>query len=196
MISISARLGAPALALALAVAGPAVAQKTLQLTVGAPLPDRFAPVAAIKNYFVPTVSRRLAKAGNYKIKWREAYGGQLYKSNASITSLQDGIADLGQVFTAVEPSRLPLSQVSAYTPGVTNDNRLMARVINELMETFAPLKAEWDQRHRVVRLRGARLDSTVHQIRGARDRACQEPEDFRYRVDRVVAQGLGWRAGQ
>ncbi len=145
MISSTIRMSILALALAFAATGPAVAQKTFNLTVGAPLPDRFAPVAAIKNYFVPGVSRRLAEKGKYKINWREAYGGQLYKSNASITSLQDGIADFGMVFTAVEGSRLPLSQVSAYAPGATDDNRVMTRVINELMETYPPLKAEWDR---------------------------------------------------
>lgn len=144
-MSYTIRMGVVALTLAIAAGGPAVAQKTFNLTIGAPLPDRFGPVAAIKNYFVPGVTRRLAEQGKYKINWREAYGGQLYKSNASITSLQDGIADFGMVFTAVEGSRLPLSQVSAYAPGVTGDNRLMARVINEMMETYPPLKAEWDR---------------------------------------------------
>jgi TRAP-type C4-dicarboxylate transport system substrate-binding protein len=144
----NSRVSLTALA-ALVVAGAcstqASAQQVINLTVGASLPENFAPVSAIKNAVVPEINRRLAAGGKYKINWRETYGGQLYKSNATITSLQDGVADMGHVFVTVEGSRLPLSQASSYTPGVTGDYRLVMRAHNELMESFAPLKAEWDR---------------------------------------------------
>lgn len=149
MNSIRYRAAATALALGVACTAPAAAQQTINLTVGASLPEVFAPIAAIKNSVLPEINRRLAADGKYKINWREAYNGQLFKSNATITSLQDGIADFAYVFVTVEATRLPLSQVSSFTPGVTDDYRLMMRVVNGLMETHAPLKAEWD-RHNIM----------------------------------------------
>jgi len=145
MSSTSHRMAVLALGFALGCAAPAAAQQTINLTIGAALPEQFAPIAAIKNFVVPEINRRLAVDGKYKINWREAYNGQLFKANASITSLQDGISDMGHVFVAVEGTRLPLAQVSSFTPGVTDDYRLMMRVYNELMETNGPLKAEWDK---------------------------------------------------
>jgi TRAP-type C4-dicarboxylate transport system substrate-binding protein len=40
---------------------------------------------------------------------------------------------------------MPLAQVSTFTPGVTDNYRLMAEVHNELMDTNPHLKAEWDK---------------------------------------------------
>jgi len=134
-----------ALALALALATPAAAQQTFNLTIGASLPEVFPLISPLKTFVVPEVNKRLAAEGKYRINWREAYNGQLFKANASITSLQDGIADMGHVFVTVEGTRLPLAQVSSFTPGVTDDYRMMMRVYNELMATNAPLKAEWDK---------------------------------------------------
>jgi TRAP-type transport system periplasmic protein len=133
------------LALAVVLATPAAAQQTFNLTIGASLPEVFPLISPLKNFVVPEVNKRLAADGKYKITWREAYNGQLFKSNASVTSLQDGITDLAWVFVIAEGSRLPLSQVSTFAPGVTEDYRLMMRVHNELMQTYAPLKAEWDK---------------------------------------------------
>lgn len=150
-----------AVAVALATyAASASAQQTINLTIGAALPEQFAPIATIKNFLVPEINRRLAADGKYKINWREAYNGQLFKANGSITSLQDGIADMGHVFVAVEGARLPLAQVSSFTPGVTDDYRIMMRVHNELMESYAPLKAEWDKYN--IMFLGAQAPDPVH----------------------------------
>jgi hypothetical protein len=63
----------------------------------------------------------LAAGGKYKIQWKEAFGGQLYKANATLTSVEQGITDIGWVFSYLEPAKMPLAQLSAHTPFTTSD---------------------------------------------------------------------------
>jgi TRAP-type C4-dicarboxylate transport system substrate-binding protein len=158
------RLTPAALALAAAAAlasAPAAAQQVINLTIASSHPVQLPWVAAMANHVVPEIDRRLAADGNkYKISWRQAYGGILYKANATLTSLSDGIADMGWVFTNLESARMPLAQVSTFTPGVTDNYRLMAEVHNELMDTNPALKAEWDKAN--VIFLGAMAIDTLH----------------------------------
>lgn len=136
-------------AVAAAAAAPASAQQVINLTIASSHPVQVPWVSAMANYIVPEIDRRLAVEGKYRINWRQAYGGVLYKANATLTSISDGIADMGWVFTNLESARMPLAQVSTYTPGVTDDFRLMAEVHNEMMDTIPALKAEWDKANAV-----------------------------------------------
>lgn len=153
-------LAAVALAAAFSTA-PSSAQQTINLTIGASHPVQVPWVAAMANHVVPEIDRRLVAAGGkYRINWRQAYGGVLYKANATLTSITDGIADMGWVFTNLEGSRMPLAQVSTFTPGVTDDYRLMSEVHNELMEKNPALRAEWDRANAIFL--GAMAVDTIH----------------------------------
>lgn len=156
------RLKLAALAVAFALpAGPAAAQQVINLTIGSSHPVQVPWVSAMANHIVPEIDRRLAADGNkYKINWRQAYGGVLYKANATLTSITDGIADMGWVFTNLESARMPLAQVSTFTPGVTDNYRLMAEVHNELMDTNPALKAEWDKANAIFL--GSMAIDTLH----------------------------------
>lgn len=139
----------------------AAAQQTVNLTIGASHPETLPWIAAMKNFFVPEVNKRLeAAGGKVKINWREAYGGILYKPNATLTSVSEGIADVGWVFSNLEGARQPLSQVSTFTPGVTADYRLMSAVHNELIDTNPALRGEWEK-HNLVYL-GAMAVESLH----------------------------------
>jgi hypothetical protein len=46
----------------------------------------------------------------HKIESIEAYGGQLYKMNATLTSVEQGVCDIGWVFHNLEAAKMPLSQ--------------------------------------------------------------------------------------
>src|SRR3546814_5670346 len=52
--------------------------------------------------FPYTTLFRSALNKGYKIEWREAYGGQLFKMNATLSSVGSGIADIGWVFRSEE----------------------------------------------------------------------------------------------
>ena len=128
-------LSAFVVALAL-LAGPATAEpKEINLTVASSHPLVVPWVGFIKSVFMAEVDAKLAAGGNYKINWNEAFGGQLYKANATLTSVEEGITDLGWVFSYLEGAKMPLSQVAAYTPFTTNDVPRLLDTMTELMDT-------------------------------------------------------------
>ncbi|MFC3851702.1 C4-dicarboxylate TRAP transporter substrate-binding protein [Salinispirillum marinum] len=138
-------------ALIAGVAPMASAQEVIPITVGSSHPTTIPWVGMIPNVLIPAVDRILAEDGRYEIDWTEAYAGQLYGVNATLTSVQDGIADMGWVFSYLEPSRMPLAQISAYTPFTTSDPELILDVMNDLMFNVPEFKDEWD-RHDLVLL--------------------------------------------
>jgi TRAP-type C4-dicarboxylate transport system substrate-binding protein len=142
-------LAAAALAAA-TVALPAVAQQTFKLTIASSHPTTLPWVGLMSTYFVPEVTRRVEALGKgYKIEWREAYGGQLYKMNATLSSVSEGIADIGWVFGNLEAAKMPLLQVSANAPFATDNLPAILDVMNELNDTHPALRAEWDKNNLV-----------------------------------------------
>ncbi|MDR5863657.1 C4-dicarboxylate TRAP transporter substrate-binding protein [Halomonas campisalis] len=124
--------------------------QTINLRVGASHPTTLPWVGSIPNNFIPEVDRRVAELETpYQINWQEAYGGQLYRANASLTSVSQGIVDMGWVFSTMEASRQPLTQVSVYAPAVTDDPAVMMEVFNELNRSVPALKAEWESNNLV-----------------------------------------------
>lgn len=61
----------------------------------------------------------LAASGDYEIAWNEAFGGRLYKANATLSPIEDGITDIGRVFSCLEAAQLAMSQVLTNTPFAT-----------------------------------------------------------------------------
>lgn len=130
--------------------GLAAAEETIRATIGASHPPAVAWVGQITKTFVPGVNAKLEAAGSdYRLDFTEAYSGQLYKANETVTALSDGLADIGWVFSLVESSRLPLTQVTGYAPGVTSDPVTLIKIFNDLNENFQPLHDEWDAQNLV-----------------------------------------------
>ena len=134
-------VGLAAVALPLA----ASAQQTINLTIAASHPTTIPWVGFMQSVFMPEVDKRLAAGGKYKVQWKEAFGGQLYKANATLTSVEQGITDIGWVFSYLEPSKMPLAQVSAHTPFTTSDTRIVLGAMTELIEKNAAFRNEWDK---------------------------------------------------
>ncbi|MDO8905775.1 C4-dicarboxylate TRAP transporter substrate-binding protein [Hydrogenophaga sp.] len=151
-----------ALATALMAAGfhsAANAQQTFRLTVASSHPATLPWVGLMSTLFIPEVTKRVeALNKGYKIEWREAYGGQLYKMNATLTSVGSGIADIGWVFANLESAKMPLTQFATVTPFATGDLRTILEVANEMNEKVPALKAEWD-RNNVVFLGASGVDT-------------------------------------
>ena len=124
---------------------PAMAQETINLTVASSHPTAIPWVGMIKTHFMAKTDEILAKTGNYKIDWNEAFGGQLYKANATLTSVEEGITDIGWVFSFLEAAKLPLSQASSYAPFSTNNPAVQLSVMEELFETNDAFRNEWEQ---------------------------------------------------
>ncbi len=141
-----------AVCVALAAAGMASAQapQTFKLTIASSHPATLPWVGLMSTLFVPEVNKRVAALNKgYKIEWREAYGGQLYKMNATLTSVEQGVTDIGWVFHSLEAAKMPLSQFGSVTPFTTDDVRIILDVANEMNETVPALQKEWDRNNLV-----------------------------------------------
>lgn len=132
---------------AAAIAFPATlsAQETISLTVASSHPTVVPWVGMIKTHFMARTDEILAKTGKYKIAWNEAFGGQLYKINATLSSVEEGVTDIGWVFSFMEAAKLPLSQASSNAPFATANPPVLLDVMQELLATNAAFRKEWEQ---------------------------------------------------
>ena len=141
-----------------AIAVPAFAQETINLTVASSHLTVVPWVGMIKTHFMAKTDEILAEGGNYQIEWNEAFGGQLYKANATLTSVEEGITDVGWVFSFLEQAKLPLSQASSNAPFATSNPALQLEVHQELLETNDAFRNEWEQHNlKVLGLTGTDL---------------------------------------
>jgi TRAP-type C4-dicarboxylate transport system substrate-binding protein len=138
------------MATAIALPLPALAQETIDLTIASSHPTAIPWVGMMQTHFMAETDRLLAETGNYKISWNEAFGGALYKANATLSSVEEGVTDIGWVFSLLEGAELPLSQVSSYAPFATNNPPVQLAVMQELIDTVPELKAEWEGHNLVV----------------------------------------------
>lgn len=145
------KLAVAAAATAVATFGaPVLANQTFKLTIASSHPVGLPWVGLMSTLFVPEVNKRVAALNKgYKIEWREAYGGQLYKMNATLTSVEQGVADIGWVFHNLEAAKMPLSQFTTVTPFTTDDVRIILAIANDMNEKVPALKAEWDRNNLV-----------------------------------------------
>ena len=139
--------GLKGMLLATAIAFPAMAhaQEQIDLTVASSHPLVIPWVGMVKSVFMAETDRLLAEKGNYKINWNEAFGGSLYKANATLTSVQEGVTDIGWVFSFLEGAKLPLSQASTYAPFATANPPVQLKVMWDLLENNEAFRNEWEQ---------------------------------------------------
>jgi len=123
---------------------PAQAQETINLTVASSHPTVVPWVGMIQTHFMAKTDDILAETGNYEIEWNEAFGGQLYKANATLTSVEEGITDVGWVFSFLEQAKLPLSQGSSNAPFATSNPPVLLDVMEDLLENNEAFREEWE----------------------------------------------------
>lgn len=133
-----------------ALMGSVFAQENINLTIASSHPTVVPWVGMIQTHFMGRTDEILAETGTYKINWNEAFGGQLYKANATLSSVEDGITDIGWVFSFLEPAQLPLSQVSTSTPFSVTDVPALLDVMEELFENNEAFRKEWEDHNVTV----------------------------------------------
>ncbi|MBP0481802.1 C4-dicarboxylate TRAP transporter substrate-binding protein [Sagittula salina] len=140
------------------LAMPVHAEEVIDLTVASSHPTVVPWVGMIQTHFMARTDEILAETGNYRIAWNEAFGGQLYKANATLTSVEDGITDVGWVFSFLEQAKLPLSQASSNAPFSTSNPALQLEVHQQLLESNEAFRNEWEQHNlKVLGLTGTDL---------------------------------------
>lgn len=171
---------------------PIVAPRADQATV-IPLTaiDSYAPTAlwtlVFIEYFIPEVDRRLAKTGNYRIKWNKAFGGTIAKTRGVLDSLQYDLADIGIVTTPYHPDKVPFYNLPYVTPLVTADIGLVARTMSELVDRYPVVAEQWLNYSQVYLTTAGSIDT--YQV--ITNFPARRLEDFRGR--KIAGVGLNMR---
>ncbi|MEM7289782.1 MAG: C4-dicarboxylate TRAP transporter substrate-binding protein [Pseudomonadota bacterium] len=148
------------LALGLANAtGMASAQETINMTAIDGYPERAMWVKEFSGFFIPRVNEELAKSGKYKINWQEAYGGQIVKPRGVLEGIKLGLGDIGIVTTIFHNSALPSQGISAVTPFVAPDARIVAKAVDEIAKEFPQMAKELAAENQVYLATGVVLDT-------------------------------------
>lgn len=145
--------------LAAALSGPASAAETIKMIAIDGYPARAMWVKEFSGFFIPRVNEELAKTGNYAIEWQEAYGGTIVKPRGVLEGIKLGLGDIGIVTTIFHNSALPSQGISAVTPFVSTDARIVAKAVDEIAKEFPQMAAELDAENQVYLATGVVLDT-------------------------------------
>ena len=148
-----------ALALVTGVAAPAAATETITISVIDGYPARSMWLQELTGFFIPEVDRLLAETGNYRIEWQENYGGSIVRPSGVLEGLALGLGDMGVVTTIFHSSPLPSQAISAVTPMISTDARVVARVVEEIAREFPTMRREFEENNQVYLATGVVLDT-------------------------------------
>ena len=137
----------------------AYAQKTIDMIAIDGYPERAMWVKEFSNFFIPRVNEELAKSGNYTINWQEAYGGQIVKPRGVLEGIKLGLGDIGIVTTIFHNSKLPSQGLSAVTPFIAPDARIVAKAVDEIAKEFPQMAKELAGENQVYLATGVVLDT-------------------------------------
>jgi TRAP-type C4-dicarboxylate transport system substrate-binding protein len=142
------------------VLGAAVtAQENINLIAIDGYPKKAMWVNEFSEFFIPRVNEELAKSGNYKITWQEAYGGTIVKPRGVLEGIKLGLGDIGIVTTIFHNSALPSQGLSAVTPFISSDARVVAKAVDEIAKEFPQMAAELADENQVYLATGVVLDT-------------------------------------
>lgn len=144
------RRGALAATAAAALAAPRIvgAQTQINITIASSHPTTISWIWAMQNALMPEVNRRL-EATRFRIRWREAFGGTLYRFTETRTAVRDGITDVGFVGTLWEGSAMPLQNVTYFTPFTTDNLRVMVDVMDGMHRDMPEMQRAWTENNMV-----------------------------------------------
>lgn len=146
----AARLAiAAAVTAVVASAMPASAAEEVDLTAISGYPPAASWVKAFVEAYIPAVDAELAKTGNYKINWNQAFSGQVVKPRGELEGIETGLGDLGTVVTAFHPDKIPLYKISFVTPFVSTDLGLVVKTVDDLEAEFPAFAEGWDKFNQV-----------------------------------------------
>jgi TRAP-type C4-dicarboxylate transport system substrate-binding protein len=137
----------------------AQAQTTINLTVIDGYPPKSLWIKEFIDFYIPEVDKRLAKDNKYKIRWNQAWGGQIAKPNGVLEGVQKGLGDMGIVTTAIYGDKMNVLAVAYATPFVTNDPALVSRTIDEMAEKFPSIKKTFASYNQVYLTNSVVLDT-------------------------------------
>jgi len=134
--------------LALALASGMASAETYNLTMSSSHPTVLPWVGQLSTLVVGESNNRLKAMGSEdRIEWTEAYGGSLYGFKDTLEAVSDGLTDAGWVGTLWEGSKMPLQNVTYFTPFVMDDLVEMMKIMNEMHRELPQLQKAWDEQN-------------------------------------------------
>lgn len=137
----------------------ATAQTTINLTAVDGYPPKSLWIKEFIDFYIPEVDKRLAKDNKFKIRWNQAWGGQIVKPNGVLEGIQKGLGDIGIVTTAIYGDKMNILAVAYATPFVTSDPALVSRTIDEMANKFPAIKKTFASYNQVYLTNSVVLDS-------------------------------------
>lgn len=129
----------------------ALAQETINLTIGSSHPTFLPWVGPLKTIVVDKSNAMLEERGsNYRINWTEAFGGTLYDFTDSMEAITQGIADIGWVGALFEPAAMPLQNIPYYTPFTMQTVQQAINTMNRLNIEEEAFKQEWSRQNLIT----------------------------------------------
>lgn len=122
-------------------------------------PERSMWVREFSDFFIPRVNEELEKGGNFSINWQEAYGGQIVKPRGVLEGIKLGLGDIGIVTTIFHNSKLPSQGISAVTPFISADARVVATAVDEIAREFPQMSKELEAENQIYLATGVVLDT-------------------------------------
>ncbi|MDJ0995560.1 MAG: C4-dicarboxylate TRAP transporter substrate-binding protein [Dinoroseobacter sp.] len=119
--------------------------ETYNLTMSSSHPTVLPWVGQLSTLVVAESNNRLEAMGSEdRIEWTEAYGGSLYGFKDTLEAVGDGLTDAGWVGTLWEGSKMPLQNVTYFTPFVSDDLVGTLKIMNELHRDVPALREAWE----------------------------------------------------
>jgi len=138
---------------------PVMATETIKAVVIDGYPARALWVKEFSNFFIPEVDKKLAETGNYQMDWQESYGGSIVKPKGVLEGVKLGLGDIGIVTTIFHSSKLPSQAISAVTPFVVADARVVAQAVDEIAKEFPTMQKEFAKQNQVYLATAVVLDT-------------------------------------
>ncbi len=143
-------------AVSFAVAGVGTANAdTFRLTIAAGHPPVATWVRGMRDFFAPEIAKRVEQRTRHKIEWVHAYGGALCKLGECLEAVESGLADVADVVSTFEPTKLMAHNFSFFVPFGATDPLLAARAALKVYDTVPDLKKILDKYNQVYLATGA-----------------------------------------
>jgi TRAP-type C4-dicarboxylate transport system substrate-binding protein len=136
--------------LGLAGAG-SVSAETFRLTIGAGHPaDAAVWITAMRDFFAPEVSKRVAAKTGHKIEWVNAYGGSVCKLGECLEAVESGLVDIADLHIAFEPAKLMAHNFPYFVPFGSPSPVVAAKAARHVYDTVPELKKMLEDKYSQV----------------------------------------------
>ncbi|MDA9207829.1 C4-dicarboxylate TRAP transporter substrate-binding protein [Octadecabacter sp.] len=104
------------------------------LTVVTGHPSVFRWVRMIDEAFIPAATEALEAQG-HSVTFQTQYGGAIAGVGEELETVESGLAEIGVCLSVFDPAKLAEPNVTYYTPFVSTDPRMIAKVMEDLHES-------------------------------------------------------------